>query len=59
MECVPDGERWERRRSIRKSLTLAQEEIAQAALAGNPKTVVVLQASFPYTTTWDRGARAG
>jgi beta-glucosidase len=36
----------------RKSLTLAQEEIAKAALAGNPKTVVVLQASFPYTTTW-------
>jgi beta-glucosidase len=36
----------------RKSLTLAQEEIAKAALAGNPQTVVVLQASFPYTTTW-------
>jgi beta-glucosidase len=36
----------------RKSLTLAQEEIAKAALAGNPRTVVVLQASFPYTTTW-------
>jgi beta-glucosidase len=36
----------------RKSLTLAQEEIAKAALAANPKTVVVLQASFPFTTTW-------
>jgi beta-glucosidase len=36
----------------RKSLSLAQEEIAKAALAGNPKTVVVLQASFPYTTNW-------
>jgi beta-glucosidase len=36
----------------RKSLTLAREEIAKAALAGNPKTVVVLQASFPYTTNW-------
>jgi beta-glucosidase len=36
----------------RKSMVLAQEEIAKAALAGNPKTVVVLQASFPYTTTW-------
>jgi beta-glucosidase len=36
----------------RKSLALAQEEIAKAALAANPKTVVVLQASFPYTTTW-------
>ncbi len=34
----------------RKSLQLTQEAIAQAALAGNPRTVVVLQASFPYTT---------
>jgi beta-glucosidase len=38
----------------RKSLALAQEEIAKAALAANPKTVVVLQASFPYTTTWSQ-----
>ena len=36
----------------RKSLTLAQEEIARAALAANPKTIVVLQTSFPYTTLW-------
>jgi beta-glucosidase len=36
----------------RKSMVLAQEEIAKAALAANPKTVVVLQASFPFTTTW-------
>jgi beta-glucosidase len=36
----------------RKSMVLAQEEIAKAAVAANPKTVVVLQASFPYTTTW-------
>ena len=36
----------------RKSMVLEQEAIAKAALAGNPKTVVVLQASFPYTTTW-------
>jgi beta-glucosidase len=36
----------------RKSLVLAQESIAKAALAANPKTVVVLQASFPFTTTW-------
>jgi beta-glucosidase len=36
----------------RKSLTLAQEQIAKAALVGNPNTVVVLQASFPYTTNW-------
>jgi beta-glucosidase len=36
----------------RKSMVLAQEEIAKAAVAANPKTVVVLQASFPFTTTW-------
>jgi beta-glucosidase len=36
----------------RKSLTLEQEQLARAVLAANPKTVVVLQASFPFTTTW-------
>jgi beta-glucosidase len=36
----------------RKSLTLAQEQIAKAAYAANPKTIVVLQASFPFTTNW-------
>jgi beta-glucosidase len=36
----------------RKSLTLEQEAIAKAVFAANPHTVVVLQASFPYTTTW-------
>jgi beta-glucosidase len=36
----------------RKSLTLEQESLAKAVLAANPNTVVVLQASFPYTTTW-------
>ncbi len=36
----------------RKSMVLEQEAIAKAALAGNPRTVVVLQASFPYTTNW-------
>ena len=36
----------------RKSLTLEQEAIAKAVLAANPRTVVVLRASFPYTTTW-------
>jgi len=36
----------------RKSLTLQQEEIARTVYAANPKTVVVLQASFPYTTNW-------
>jgi beta-glucosidase len=36
----------------RKSMTLEQEEIAKAVFAANPKTVVVLQASFPFTTNW-------
>jgi beta-glucosidase len=36
----------------RKSLTLEQEEIARAVYAANPRTIVVLQTSFPYTTTW-------
>lgn len=36
----------------RKSLTLEQEEIAKAVFAANPHTIVVLNASFPYTTQW-------
>jgi len=36
----------------RKSLTLEQEQLAKAVLAANPRTVVVLQASFPFTTNW-------
>ena len=36
----------------RKSLTLEQENIAKAVLAVNPRTVVVLQTSFPFTTNW-------
>jgi beta-glucosidase-like glycosyl hydrolase len=36
----------------RKSLVLEQEEIAKAVVAANPRTVVVLQASFPFTTVW-------
>jgi beta-glucosidase len=38
----------------RKSLTLEQEEIAKAVYAANPRTIVVLQASFPYTTNWSQ-----
>ncbi len=36
----------------RSSLTLEQEAIAKALFAVNPLTIVVLNASFPYTTTW-------
>ena len=38
----------------RKSLTLAQEDIAKAVYAANPHTILVLQASFPYTTNWSQ-----
>ncbi len=36
----------------RTSLTLEQEAIAKAVFAANPRTIVVLNTSFPYTTTW-------
>jgi beta-glucosidase len=39
----------------RTSLTLEQEAIAKAVFAANPRTIVVLNASFPYTTTWSQG----
>jgi beta-glucosidase len=38
----------------RTSLTLEQEQIAKAVFAANPRTIVVLNASFPYTTTWSQ-----
>jgi beta-glucosidase len=38
----------------RTSLTLEQEQITKAVMAANPHTVVVLNASFPYTTTWSQ-----
>jgi beta-glucosidase len=33
-------------------LTLPEESLVKAVLAANPRTVVVLQTSFPYTTLW-------
>jgi beta-glucosidase len=36
----------------RKSLTLEQESLAKAVFSANPRTVVVLQTSFPFTTNW-------
>jgi beta-glucosidase len=36
----------------RKSLTLSDESLVKAVLAANPRTIVVLQTSFPFTTTW-------
>lgn len=38
----------------RTSLTLAQEQIARAVYAANPRTVVVLNVNFPYTTNWSQ-----
>jgi beta-glucosidase len=38
----------------RLSLTLEQEDIAKAVYAANPHTIVVLNASFPFTTTWSQ-----
>jgi beta-glucosidase len=36
----------------RKSLTLEQESLAKAVFAANPRTVVILQTSFPFATNW-------
>lgn len=36
----------------RKSITLEQEELVKQAYAVNPKTVVVLLASFPFAVSW-------
>lgn len=36
----------------RKALSLDDEDLVRAVLAANPKTIVVLQTSFPYTVNW-------
>jgi beta-glucosidase len=36
----------------RKSITLEQEELVKQVYAANPRTVVVLLASFPYAINW-------
>ncbi len=36
----------------RKTLSLDDESLVKRVLAANPNTIVVLQTSFPYTTTW-------
>ena len=38
----------------RTSLTLEQEQIAKVVFAANPRTIEVLNVSFPYTTTWSQ-----
>jgi len=36
----------------RQSITLEQEELIKAVFQANPKTIVVLKSSFPYTINW-------
>ena len=36
----------------RQSITLEQEELIEAVLRANPKTIVVLKSSFPYAINW-------
>lgn len=36
----------------RKTLSLDDESLVKAVLKANPRTIVVLQTSFPYTTDW-------
>ncbi len=36
----------------RKSITLEQEELIKQVFAANPRTIVVLRASFPYAINW-------
>src|SRR6185312_13778052 len=38
----------------RKSLTLEQEQIARRVFAANPRTVLVMNTSFPYTINWSQ-----
>jgi len=59
---VPDGA-WakvsvpsEGREAVdRQSITLEQEDLIKQVYAANPKTVVVLLASFPYAINWTQG----
>jgi beta-glucosidase len=48
--CADPGDGREGR--DRKTLTLAQEELVKQVMAANPRTVVVLVSSFPFTINW-------
>jgi beta-glucosidase len=48
--CADPGEGREGR--DRETLTLAQEELVRKVHAANPRTIVVLVSSFPYTINW-------
>jgi beta-glucosidase len=49
-QCVDPGEGKEA--IDRSTLTLSEESLVKSVLAANPRTIVVLQTSFPYTTSW-------
>jgi beta-glucosidase len=50
--CADPGDGREGR--DRETLALAQEELVKQVLAANPKTVMVLVSSFPYTINWSK-----
>ncbi|HEV7893257.1 MAG TPA: glycoside hydrolase family 3 C-terminal domain-containing protein [Pyrinomonadaceae bacterium] len=39
----------------RRSITLEQEELVKQVFEANPRTIVVLRASFPYAINWTQG----
>lgn len=50
--CADPGDGREGR--DRETLALAQEELVRKVLAANPKTVMVLMSSFPFTINWSK-----
>lgn len=50
--CADPGEGREGR--DRETLALSQEELVRKVHAANPRTVMVLVSSFPYTITWSQ-----
>jgi beta-glucosidase len=50
--CADPGDGREGR--DRETLALAQESLVKQVLAANPKTVMVLMSSFPYTINWSK-----
>ena len=50
--CADPGDGREGR--DRETLALAQEDLVKAVYAANPKTVMVLISSFPYTINWSQ-----
>ncbi len=51
--CADPGDGREGR--DRETLALAQEDLVKQVMAVNPKTVMVLVSSFPYTVNWSEG----